>query len=255
MVIRPMSNGERENLTLDSISISPMTEEFILWRCLHDGPLSKKNIDISTDTSQECFKYKSTSFPLLKKLIRTYGTCAMLAWDNNEVVGFVRFYPKVIESMPEAVNMCLLQDFPNGPSENLVHAEFPPLDKIRDKTLVVNCMMTGSPLLKQNPYQRKGLGSRLVRALIDWATGNGWKAIEATAYTDLPIVFEITGNAGRRWWERLGFQLVSIDEEPAMKDEDEFVKTAERQAIELNMDPNEVKNRYRLRLKLNDSSE
>jgi hypothetical protein len=235
---------------LEDVVIKPMTEDFLLWRCLHGGPLSKSSIDIPTEDSQAAFKYKSTSSTLVKKLIQTYETCAMLAWDQNEVVGFVRFYPKIVEQMNEAGHFCLLQDFPNGPSEQLVQADFPHLDKISDKTLSVNCMMTGSPLIKNNPYQRKGLGTSLIEALIEWARVNGWQAIEAEAYHDLPLFFEVTGNAGRSWWQKLGFNVVSIGEETAMKDESEFFQKAKKQAKELGLNPDEVAKRFRMRLEL-----
>ena len=46
----------------------------------------------------------------------------------------------------------------------------------------------------ENPYQRKGIGSRMVKALIDWAKANSWERIEANSFEDLPIVS--TGSLG-----------------------------------------------------------
>lgn len=241
---------EGVDLMLEDVVFKPMTEDFMLWRCLHGGPLSKRSIDAPTEDSQGAFKYRSQNTTLIRKLIQTYGSCAILAWDQDEVVGFVRFYPKIIEEMNEGGHLCLLQDFPSGPSEELVQADLPNFDEIADKTLAINCMMTGSPLTKDNPYQRKGLGTRLIKALIEWARAEGWQAIEADAYHDLPLFFEITGNAGRLWWERLGFEVVSIGEERAMKDESEFIERAVKQAREAGLDPDEVTRCFRMRLEL-----
>ena len=236
---------------LENVTIKPMTEDFVLWRCLHGGPLDVEAIDAPDPHPKvDWAVHNAINLPLLSKLTQTYGTCAMLAWDGNQVVGYVRFYPKVISAMPEAGHMCLQQVFPNGPSPQLIEAEFAPLGEIQDKTLAVHCLMTGSPQQTENPYQRKGLGTRLVRAMVDWATENGWDAIEATAYVDLPLFYEVTGNAGRHWWERLGFEVVSADEEPAMDDEDGFVRAAKEQAAEQGLDPESVKTRYTMRLEL-----
>jgi hypothetical protein len=51
--------------------------------------------------------------------------------------------------------------------------------QIEDKTLVVHCLKTGGSQQNENPYQRKGIGTRMVRGLIEWAKVNGWERIEA----------------------------------------------------------------------------
>lgn len=35
---------------------------------------------------------------------------------------------------------------------------------------------------KGSPYQRKGLGTRMPRALMAWARQSGWEAIEARSF-------------------------------------------------------------------------
>ena len=72
---------------------------------------------------------------------------------------------------------------------------------------MIHCMMTGSPLQEKNPYQRRGIGSRMVEALIEWAQKNGWEHIEVESFEDLPIIYEVTGSAGHVFWEKLGFRL------------------------------------------------
>ena len=236
---------------LEDVVIRPMSTGFILWRCLHSGPLDEANIEATKPHPKvDWAAHNAINVPLLSKLIRTYGTCAMLAWDRDRVVGYIRFYPKVINDMPDAGHMCLQQAFPNGPSPELVTRRFPPLDEIEDKVLQVHCLMTGSPQRDENPYQRKGLGSRLARAMVDWARVNSWDAIEAEAYVDLPLFYEVTGNAGRKWWERLGFSVASAGIEPAMLDESDFMGTAKEQAVELGLDPESVTTRYTMRLDL-----
>ncbi len=57
---------------------------------------------------------------------------------------------------------------------------------------------------------RKGglpIGSRMARALVEWAGASGWRAVEAYAYQDLPLIYAITGTAGKRFWDKLGFRV------------------------------------------------
>lgn len=241
-------------MPLEDIIIAPMDKGLLLWRCLHSGPLSLKNLDWWPSNNAVPWEAcRARNLPLLAKLTDIYGACALLARDSEQVVGTLRFYPKVIATMPEAGMLCLQQSYPAGPTAELVEEPFPQLSEIADKTLMVHCLMTGSPQQKDNPYQRKGLGSRLVRELIAWAQGRGWDAIEAIAYEDLPIIYEITGQAGRRWWEKLGFRLVKTEVEPEFLNEGEFVQTMRRQSAALGLNNKTICDKYTMRIELDAS--
>ena len=231
------------------VIIRPMAEDSLLWRCLHSGPLWAENIDSPPSVKgMDWVALRERNLPLLAALIRTYKSCAMLAWDDDRVVGFLRFYPKALYDLEAAGLMCLQQLHPNGPSAMLTDRRFPPLGDLADRTLSVHCLMTGSPQQAENPYQRKGLGSRLVRALVDWATEQGWDAIESTAYEEIPVLYEITGQAGRRWWERLGFEMVAVEIEPGF--DGRLLDLMRQQATELGLAQEQVTNRYTMRLEL-----
>ena len=48
-----------------NVVIEPMTDEFILWRCLHSGPLSSANIDdypADSEVPFERYRERNTSF-------------------------------------------------------------------------------------------------------------------------------------------------------------------------------------------------
>ena len=73
---------------IEGVVVEPMTEEFIVWRCLHDGPLSRKTIDQWPKAYATLMEYfRDRNVPLLRKLIQTYGTCAIVARDGEMVVG------------------------------------------------------------------------------------------------------------------------------------------------------------------------
>ena len=212
----------------ENVVIEPMTEKCLLWRCLHGGALSQGTIDQCPEGPISCYRQRNTA--LLLKLTRTYGACALLAREGQQIVGHLRFYPKAVWEMPGAGELCLQQDYPSGPADDFAEKELPALSQIKDKILAVHCLMTGSPQQKENPYQRKGLGTRLVKALIEWARAQGWEHIEAKAFEDLPIIYEITGSAGHTFWEKLGFTLAGRTPHPELQTPSEFALTLEAQA-------------------------
>jgi hypothetical protein len=243
-----------ENIMVEDVVVEPMTEEFILWRCLHGGPLSRDTIDQWSSAGKLPWdRYRERNIPLLVKITRTYGACAIIARDGDEIVGQLRFYPKTICDLEGAGGLCLQQDQTAGPVDYFADSDFPATAEIEDKTLVVHCMMTGSPQQKENPYQRKGIGTRMVRALIEWAKANGWERIEADSFEDIPIIYEITGSAGHTFWEKMGFHLVDRHPHPELQGRSqfgEFVKTLEEQAKSIGIPLERAIDRLVMRLNL-----
>lgn len=235
----------------EDIAIEPMTEKFILWRCLHSGPLSSRTIDRwPSDGQIDWERYRKRNIPLLVKLTRTYGACAILARINDRIVGQLRFYPRVIWDKSSAGEMCFQQDYPNGPADDFADTEFPPIEHIEDRTLAVHCLMTGSPQQDENPFQRKGIGTRMVRSLIQWAKANGWEHIEVDAFEDIPMIYEMTGSAGLTFWQKLGFRIVDRHPHPHLQERNEFVAKLEEQAKFIGISPERAKDRLVMRLDL-----
>lgn len=235
----------------ENILIEPMTEKFILWRCLHYGPISRENINQwPSESDIDWERYRKRNIPLLLKLTRTYGACAVLASIDEKIVGQLRFYPKHICNPQGTGGLCLLQDFPNGPSDDLADSDFPPLEYIEDKTLFIHCFMTGSSLQKDNPYQRKGIGTRMVRFIIEWARSHGWERIEVDAFEDLPLIYEITGSAGITFWKKLGFQQVDRYPHPYLQEPSDFVEKLEAQARSMGISPEKAKDKIVMRCAL-----
>jgi hypothetical protein len=237
---------------IEDVVVEPMTDGCILWRCLHGGPLTRHSVDqLPSEGRMELERYRRRNLPLLRKIARTYGACAILARDGDRIVGMLRFYPKAICSLNGAGGLCLLQDHPAGPIQGFANKDFPAPAQIEDKTLSVHCLMTGSPHQKENPYQRKGIGIRMVRVLIRWAKANGWERIEADSFEDLPIIYEMTGSAGHTFWENLGFRIVDRHPHPELQDRSkftEFITTLEEQAKAVGISPERARDRLIVRL-------
>jgi GNAT superfamily N-acetyltransferase len=236
---------------IDEVVIEMMTGDFILWRCLHGGPLSKTTIELwPADSPIPLGRYCVRNKPLIKKLTRIYGPCAVEARRGDDVVGHVRFYPKAVLEMDGAGFLCLQMDSPEGPRDNFSEFDFPPREKLKDQTLKIHCLMTAPPSEKDPAYRRQGIGTRMVRRLIGWATENGWKQIEADAFEDLPIIYQVTGAAGRMFWEKLGFNAADRFPNPHLRQYPEFARKLEEQAGQLGIDKEKAKDIIVMRLVL-----
>lgn len=242
---------DKEPGTGKELVIEPMGEDFLLWRCLNSGPLSRGAIDLLPAGSRlPLARYRERNLPLLAKLTRVYGACAILAREGGQVVGHLRFYPKAVCGMAGAGGLCLQQDFPSGPADDLAGKDLPPLARLEDKTLFVHCMMTGSSQQKENPYRRKGIGTRMVRALIAWAKADKWERIEADSFEDLPVIYGITGCAGHTFWEKLGFSRAERRPHPALQGREPFVIELEEQAKAAGIRPERARDLIVMRLGL-----
>jgi hypothetical protein len=236
-----------------NIDISMMGEDFILWRCQHGGALDEQSIMQWEDGGSLPYKkLYERNMPLLLKLIRTYGACAVFACEGKKIIGYMRFYPKAIVELngTNELNFCLQQPYPEGPSDSLSEKEFAPLETLEDKTLFVHCMMVGYPLLSKNPYVRGGIGQNMARFLIEWARGRGWQAIETKAYEDIPYLYSITGSAGKSFWQKLGFHVAQTETEHILAGDNEFAQKARVSAADTGMDMALVSNAYIMRLEL-----
>ena len=236
----------------EQLRVEMMSRKAILWRCLHGGSLTADSIEKKNDEEAiPRLEFRTRNVSLLTNLIDVYGSCAVVVRAGNRFVGHLRFYPKTICEVTESgPGMCLQQEFPYGPAQDFGRRKFPPLARIEDKTLRVHCLMLTPAEPGGESYRRKGIGTRMARTLVEWASENGWRAIEATAYEGLPIVFDITGQAGRSFWEKIGFRLIRTDREPALEEESDFVLRMREEARARSLDPAMIKNRYIMRLDL-----
>jgi hypothetical protein len=232
--------------------IEMMSGEALLWRCLHGGPLTAASVDSPGPDGHVPFvSFRARNLSFLDDLVKTYGACAVVAKQGEAVVGHLRFYPKTVRELAApGLGLCLQQEFPNGPADDLARRRLTPLNEIVDKTLLVHCMMVAPDGPGGGSLRRQGIGRRMARALVDWAGANGWQAIEATAYASVPIVYTISGQAGRSFWEGLGFRFVRTGREPLLETENEFVRTMREQAAALGIDPASITDKYTMRREL-----
>lgn len=229
------------------VEIRPMGEDYILPRCLHDGPIDAaitqacETADLhlpphpwSDETIRDlvaenpdfglCDAGEGFPAEFMREMIQRYGTCALLAWEEQKVVGFIRFYPMEVarpvgERARGQVEPILDPTLACGPAQD-------------DAALWVHCVMTCPPYtgLVENPPPevkadpnfrsahdvggRKGIGLRLAKALVPWARERGWKRIIKVAPCDLDVFYGIWGGGGRAFWEKAGFTSIGTIHKP-----------------------------------------
>lgn len=69
----------------NDVMIEMMSKNFLVWRCLHDGPLTKQNVD-QPQSNPQCSwpEFRVRNLSLLEKLTDLYGSCAVLARDGDQ---------------------------------------------------------------------------------------------------------------------------------------------------------------------------
>ena len=79
----------------DEVVVEMMPADFILWRCLHGGPLTRDNLERCEPNPQvDWAGVRSRNVPLLRALTEAYGACAVVAREGDRIVGTLRFYPR-----------------------------------------------------------------------------------------------------------------------------------------------------------------
>jgi hypothetical protein len=79
---------------------------------------------------------------------------------------------------------------------------------------------------------------------------NGWQAIQANAFEEIPILYQISGCAGHTFWEKVGFRLADRFPHPHLQERDDFVRTIEEQARSMGIDPERARDCLVMRLDL-----
>ncbi len=157
------------------MKICPMDKDFVLFRCVHFGPLSPSNIEKIDRNIKEIKGVPKEQFDRNKKfftrLIDTYGTCGMLAKEGDSVVAHARFYPKVI---CDRFQFCC-QVPENAISQQMVEMDLPAIENPAERILTIACFLV------HKDYRGQGLTHALLDGILEWARSNNWKAVRAVA--------------------------------------------------------------------------
>lgn len=157
------------------MKILPIDKDFVLFRCIHFGPLSPSNIETAPANIPGLPEGQfDRNRQFLTRLIDAYGSCGMLAMDGDFVVGHVRFYPQTI---CDQHRFCC-QDPNNAITQEMVEMSLPRLENRADRILRIDC------ILVHEDYRGQGLTHALLDGVLEWAIEHNWTAVRAWASPD-----------------------------------------------------------------------
>ena len=210
----------RHTITIDGerrdIDIRAMDESFImydkLWKApLKRGALPKPAPGTTGHVIQEFFR----------KQIRTIGSCLILAWDGDGLVGKMHFTTRELAEAiggggPEPGGYCVdpyptlggcfvrkLQAFSDEELERLLRSE--------SRTLRIVCFNIAN---RDARYHGQGIATALIEYLKHWAKDRGWQRLEMRTCPDVvPAMAAVDWIAGpwilrRGPLERRGFRVL-----------------------------------------------
>ena len=155
--------------------IRPMDKDFILFQCLHCGPLSPSNIGTKSRNkegiSEEQFE-RNKKF--LTRIVDAYGSCAMLAIEDNSVVAHARFYPQILL---DQVDFCC-HDSKYAITQEMVEMDLPAIENPADRILKIDCFLVNEK------YRGQGLSHALIEGILEWAQSHDWKTVRGFAASD-----------------------------------------------------------------------
>jgi hypothetical protein len=265
------------------VEIRPMGEDHILPRCLHDGP-----IDAAAGQPAECDELELPSHPwteetirglvaerpdfglcdagggfpaeFMREMIQRYGSCALLAWEGQKVVGFIRFYPMQIAR--------LVSEYRANRPEGILDCTLACAPEEDPGTLWVQCVMTSRPytgwagpaLPSGKPHwwpataseagARKGAGLSLARAVVPWAREHGWKRVVKVAHCDLDFFYGQWGGGGKSFWEKAGFRAIGTIYRPEEWSDSDDMTVLRSQAADKGMTEQDVWTLHRMACEL-----
>jgi len=192
------------------IDIRAMGEDFIVWRKMFTPPLTAGNME-TADPEYLAEGRADGRFEVLKEYfrrqIRIIGSCAVLAWDGDGVIGKMRFTTREMwDAVLQAGGCICVDNERTAPALRTFTAE--QLDRLlasESRTLYISCFNVGHSDAR---YQGQGIATAMIEFLKHWARERGWRRLEAWSVPDVVPEAALGGQILRRSaWERRGFRV------------------------------------------------
>ena len=191
------------------MKICAMDKDFILFRCLHDGPLNPSNIETKSMTIGSLPREQlDRNKKFLSHLVDAYSSCAMLAVEDDSVVAHARFYP---QNIYDQYKICC-HDPKHAITQEIAEMEFPPLANQAERILRITCFFV------HKDYRGQGLSHKLINAILKWAKNNSWKSVRCFAYMNNYWLASEMCTPMLRTYSKHGFKKIGIVRIPEVKD-------------------------------------
>lgn len=198
------------------IDIRAMDESFIVYRKMFDPPLTADNMEkadpeyLATGRADGRFKVFEEFF---RKQIRIVGSCMILAWDGDGIIGKMHFTTREVheaiggpEEWGSSACYCVDHDGFAPKIKSFSDEELTRLLRSESRTLRVVCFNVGH---SDERYQGQGIATAMLKCLKQWAKERGWRRIEIHSCPDIVPTTVIGDWMLRRGpLERRGFRVV-----------------------------------------------
>ncbi|MBN1348480.1 GNAT family N-acetyltransferase [candidate division KSB1 bacterium] len=201
-------DGERRD-----IDIRPMDDEFIVFRKMYVPPITRENLTAGSPDDPSCltdFLHSDAASIVkgfLEKQTRAMGSCAILAWDGDGVIGKMYFTThEMWEAFRQAgCYLCVEHESMPRMIQSLSNDEIAALLASPSKTLHILCHNIGH---FDTRYHGKGIASAVLDEMKRWAKENGWRTIEIDSCPDVVPFYALGSQHWRRSaLEKRGFYL------------------------------------------------
>lgn len=176
---RVMIGGVQKDL-----DIRAMDESFIVYCKLLDAPLTRQSVGVP---EQETDAYVVQDF--FRKQIRVVGSCMILAWDGDGVIGKMHFTTREMheatggpENWDARYCYCVDHDGFAPKLQTFRDEELDRLLKSESRTLRVLCFNVGHT---DPRWHGQGVAKAMLEYLKQWARERGWRRIEARSCPDI----------------------------------------------------------------------
>ena len=197
-----------------AIDIRAMDETFIVYRKMYVPPLTRDNIGKVNpgDWAEHLERFQKNGWQrvieqFMRKHIRAAGSCAILAWDGDGVVGKMYFTTKEMWDAFRAAGCWFCPEHESMPKfiQSLSDEQLAALLASPSRTLQMLCFNIGH---SDDRYHGQGVAKAMVQCLKQWACRRNWRRIIMESCPDITPTIVLGGHKLRRGTlERCGFNV------------------------------------------------
>jgi GNAT superfamily N-acetyltransferase len=208
------------------LDIRAMGEDFVVYRKMYVPPLTRENIGKVNpgDWAEHLERFRKNGWQnlierFLRDHIRAIGSCAILAWDGDAVIGKMYFTTKEMWDAFRGADCWFCVEHESMPHfiQSSSDERIQTLLASPSQTLQILCFNIGH---QDRRYHGQGIAKAMVEYLKQWARRRGWRRLVMESCPDITPTVVLGEHVLRRGTlERRGFHVAK--EQPAPPEEAE----------------------------------
>lgn len=187
------------------IQYKMMDVDNVVSKCLHNGPL------LFSDTDKHSKEEEPSVQRFLASACTAYGSCAVIAYEEDSIVGLAWFYPTIVFSLT-GTHLCIQSQ---EEVKKFAAAILPEKSSLKEKELRIACFQVVNDYKAMAEgrkegypsYLHKGIGQGLLETLINWARIEGWDRIVGSAIPHIPPLMAWSCHLSIERYKKFGFAV------------------------------------------------